>query len=603
MITPVAAAWVVAAEEEVVVAWGGGVAAAAADQLRSVTKPVELHRQEVLTVISKLLQGLVLISTATMAAATWASIPPPPVNQNIGIPDGVFNDMTFNTCLGCHGDPENAPAPVNTGYLPDRHHLRINTPIGEYSASPFPEKSPDGTHNCVTCHSVDWVVDPSRPSGGYFKFAQEPTSPEFRNCLNCHEQTPGIASVHHLTQKAQETQCSLCHGSLIDSPKDNHYIPDYEISFITPWPGDNYDTSSPSNQYNPPVAAYNGRRKGNCSHCHYSGTDQVTGLIVSTNYQTHHGTGVGQPNSGSVHGCDLCHDFTPPDHTIRGCEKCHGVNSLHNIEFDRNGDGIVPGGEEPFWGHIGSPANCRGCHGNFEGAGVEAIIQTGEGPSSEANIVPTFGHMGTKGRGMRGGGRMWSAAINPDPRTITFTGSGFISVLESPAGPVELIAKVVLTDKNGISYEYEASSVTQTTLEVVLPDSLMPGSYDVYLAKGAVKSPVANLVIRPDVTIDDASCDNGKVTITGRGFSGYLNAENSGTSIYDTTTLEKCTVESWSDTSIVADCGSGIKGSIRVDGVFGSSVTDVACGGTTDIGRPNWWAIWSWWSSWSWSRR
>ncbi len=552
--------------------------------------------------VNKLLRGLMTAATVMMSTASWANIPPPPVNQNIGILDGVFNDMTYQTCLGCHGDPDDAPAPVKSGYLPDRHHLRVDTPIGPYSASPFPEKSPEGIHKCITCHAVDWVEDPSRPSGGYFKFAQDPASPEFRDCLRCHQQTPGIASVHHLTQKAQEAQCPLCHGSLIDFPNGDHYIPDYEISLITPWPGDNYDTSSPSNRFDPPVAAYNGRRKGNCSHCHYSGTDQVTGRVIPTNYQTHHGTGVGQPNSGSRHGCDLCHDFTPPNHTIRGCEKCHGVSSLHNIEFDRDGDGITPGGEEPFWGHIGSPANCRGCHGNFQGAGVEAILQTGTGPSSDANVVPTYSRMGMRGHGMRGGrGGMWAAST--DTRILTFTGSGFISVIQGPDGPVEMVASVMLVDRNGDSREYTASRVTPTELEVILPDDLPAGSYDLYLVKGSVRSPVTNLVIRPDVVVEQVTCEKGKVIISGRGFGGYLDAEGSGTALADTTTLKKCTVEAWSDSRIVADCGSVQEESLRVDSVFGSTVASAACSGEASSGRPKWWAIWSWWSSWSWSRR
>ncbi len=551
----------------------------------------------------RLLLGLMLLPVVVIQAA-WASIPPPPVNQNIGIPDGVFNDMTYQTCLGCHGDPENASAPVKSGYLPDRHHLRVDTPIGPYSASPYPEKSPDGTHKCITCHAIDWVDDPSRPEGGYFKFALEPTDPEFRNCLNCHRQTPGIASVHHLTQKAQETRCHLCHGSLINDPNETGHIPDYEISLITPWPGDNYDTTSPSSQYDPPVAAYNGRRKGNCAHCHYSGTDQVTGLTVSTNYETHHGTGVGQPNSGSRHSCDLCHDFDPPNHTIRGCERCHGISSLHNIEFDRDGDGITPGGEEPFWGHIGSAANCRGCHGNFPGAGVEAILQTGEGPSSDANVVPTFSRMSMRGHGMRGGrGGMWAASTNPETRVLTFTGSGFISVIESPDGPVEMTASVLLIARDGTAHEFEPYRITPTELEVTLPSDLPAGSYDLYLVKGSVRSPVTNLVIRPDVIVEQVSCDGGKITLTGSGFSGYLNAEGSGTAVSDTTTLDKCTVESWSDDRIVADCGSALKGEIRVDSVFGSTIAATSCGGTTEGGRPRWWSIWSWWSSWSWSRR
>ncbi len=551
-----------------------------------------------------MMKTLVTVWMVLVSGLLWASIPPPPVNQNIGIPDGVFNDMTFQTCLGCHGDPENSPAPVNSGYLPDRHHLRVNTAIEEHSASPFPQNSPDGTHQCTTCHAVDWIPDPSGAGGGYFGFVQDPTTPEFRNCLNCHQQKPGIASVHHLTPKAQEAKCHLCHGSLIDDPNGDHFIPDYEISLITPWPGDNYDTSSPSSRFDPPVAAYNGRRKGNCAHCHHQGEDQVTGQLVSSNYQTHHGTGVGQPNSGSVHGCDLCHDMTPPNHTIRRCQRCHGIGSLHNIEFDRDGDGITPGGEEPFWGHIGSPANCRGCHGNFPGAGVEAILQTGESPTAGANIVPTFGHMGMRGRGIYGGGRMRGATADPEPRTLTFSGSGFITTVESPDGPVEIVARLLLVDKTGTSYQFEPETVTYTSLEVIIPDDFPPGSYDLYLIKGSVRSPVANLVIRPEVVIEQVSCDRGRVTVKGSGFSGFLNAKGSGTALLDRSRQRACTVESWSDAIIEADCGSDGSGSIRVDSVFGSTTADAACSqdnGTA--GRPRWWSIWSWWASWSWSRR
>ena len=278
------------------------------------------------------------------------------------------------------------------------------------------------------------------------------------------------------------------------------------------------------------------------------------------------------------------------------------MSSLHNIEFDRDGDGITPGGEEPFWGHIGSPANCRGCHGNFQGAGVEAILQTGTGPSSDANIVPTYSRMGMSGRGMRGGrGGMWAAST--DTRILTFTGSGFISVIQGPDGPVEMVASVMLVDRNGDSWEYTASRVTPTELEVILPDDLPAGSYDLYLVKGSVRSPVTNLVIRPDVVVEQVTCEKGKVIISGRGFGGYLNAEGSGTALADTTTLKKCTVEAWSDSRIVADCGSVQEESLRVDSVFGSTIASAACSGEASSGRPKWWAIWSWWSSWSWSRR
>jgi len=118
-----------------------------------------------------------------------------------------------------------------------------------------------------------------------------------------------------------------------------------------------------------------------------------------------------------------------------------------------------------------------------------------------------------------------------------------------------------------------------------------------------VRSPVTNLIIRPDVVVEQATCENGKVTISGSGFGGYLDAEGSGTALSDTTTLKRCTVETWSDTRIVADCSSVQEGSLRVDSVFGSTIASAACSSEAGSGRPKWWAIWSWWSSWSWSRR
>jgi len=66
------------------------------------------------------LRNILLVMAALAAGAVWASIPPPPVNQYLGIPDTRFAEMTFVTCLGCHGAPESASAPLKSGYLPDR---------------------------------------------------------------------------------------------------------------------------------------------------------------------------------------------------------------------------------------------------------------------------------------------------------------------------------------------------------------------------------------------------------------------------------------------------------------------------------------------------
>ncbi len=533
-------------------------------------------------------------------ANTWANIPPPPVNQNLGMPDGVMNDMTFHTCLGCHGDPASAPAPVNIGYLPDRHHLRVDTPIEQYTASPFPEDSPDGTHKCITCHKVDWITDPSRPLGGYFKFALEPTEPAFRDCMSCHEQKTGIASVHHLTKKAQEAQCPLCHGSLVNFPYGDHYIPDYRASMITPWPGDNYDDlTGPSILFDPPIADYNNRRTGNCEHCHFSGTDIATGWLIPTNYETHHGTGVGQPDSGSVHGCDICHDFSPPNHTIRACQKCHGAVTLHAIEFDAEGDGISPGSEKPFMGHIGNSMNCNGCHINWQVSG--GLPSGGFGPAPQSNVIPTIDHVEVNQNNTRNS-RNISAAQSIGSRTLSFTGSGLISIIKNSGDSITIIAKLVLTNKEGLSVEYEPTASTPTTLEFILPGDLAPGSYDAHLAKNSFKSPIINLVVRPEVIVSDISCDNGEIIVSGSGFSNHLNVENSSTSIVNIATSKKCDIESWSDNHIIADCGSNDIGNIQVNSIYGNAVANAACKSSSN-GRPDWWSLWSWFALWSWSGR
>ena len=115
------------------------------------------------------------------------------------------------------------------------------------------------------------------------------------------------------------------------------------------------------------------------------------------------------------------------------------------------------------------------------------------------------------------------------------------------------------------------------------------------------RSTLINFLVSPNsVDIEEISCSDGKVTITGSGF-GDIYAEGSdlnGVSGSD----ENCTIESWSDSKIVASCGAGT-GDVTVRSVFGENTADAACGGTDDAGRPKWWSIWSWWSSWSWSRR
>ncbi len=529
--------------------------------------------------VDKLFATLVWLLAAMSCATGWASTPPPPVNQNLGMPDGVFNSMTMDVCGSCHFNPDTAPAPVKQGYLPDRHHLRVDTPIGEYSASPFPEKSPDGTHKCITCHAVDWVVDPSRPLGGYFKFALEPSEPEFRNCLNCHQQKPGVASVHHLTAKAQAAECNACHGSLINDPNGELWVLKV-IPSMSPNPG-----------FGDGEFGETGHRRGGCRFCHNGGTDDVTGRVVpgpNANMMTHHGTGLGQPGSGTVHTCSLCHDATPPDHTLQGCVRCHAPTSLHSIQADSDGNGTAGDYEEqPFFGHIGTSTDCMGCH--MGGSATPASVRM-----AAADEAPLFGPLLPKIEQIS-----TAKIIEGTASTLQFTGAGYMVVTENN----NIATRVVLTamDSDNPPVELVPENVAFTTMEVQIPPTLPPGNYSVSAVNGTMASVPVNLVITPAVKISSVSCDSGTVTISGSGFSLYLDAVGSGTGVIDIEASRQCTIQSWTDTHIVADCGSAIEGSIRTDSVFGSATAVVE--GCESSGRPRWWEIWSWWSAWSWSRR
>jgi len=552
------------------------------------------------------------------AVSAIASVPPPPVNQQIGFPDVVMNDLTWEECLACHGDPENAPLPVKRGYLPDRHHLRVDTPIEEYSDSPFPEKSPDGTHTCLTCHRVDWVEDPDRPAGGYFVFAQDLGTAESRNCLNCHRQWNNVTSVHHFTQKAQEARCHLCHGNVINDPNDDHYIPDTGIVNVTPRPG-----------FGSGEIGETGEKRGGCRYCHGGGIDDATGIEVpvnprgNANNATHHGTGIGMGGTKSAHDCLLCHNWglepgpLNGPYNIRGCERCHGISSLHNIQFDPVGDGIVPGEEAPFFGHVGNNLDCRGCHGpnptfphvpypgdpDYDHLGDESDClgchRNGDYAAgiqaASAGAESTFGPVVPYLSGIS------QKRVVADRSTVlTLTGSAF----HAEGDPLEVPVRVMLLPPSGDPIEIVPTAVTPTLLEFNLPAHLAPGSYAVKAVKGKMGSNIVPLVVLPAVVLEEAHCRGERVTLTGKGFLGYLDAESSGTEVLVAERGERCTVISWTDQRIEAICPSLDDGeTVRVESLFGTASGTVSCTDSEDASRPRWWSIWSWWRSWSWARR
>ncbi len=146
------------------------------------------------------------ISIMLLAANAFADIPAPPVNQSVGMPDGIMNDLDEMHCRACHDQP----GPDNSMSNSARHHLLYDTPIiygecsvnrnacltdadcaaievcvGETAASnPSANTS---IYDCLSCHDQVTIA-------GATNFIVQ------SNCLyECHYQVPGEASVHHLT--------------------------------------------------------------------------------------------------------------------------------------------------------------------------------------------------------------------------------------------------------------------------------------------------------------------------------------------------------------------------------------------------------------------
>lgn len=225
-----------------------------------------------LVVLFGFLIGLVMTASAV--------IPPPPVNQNLGIPDHEFSTLAENDCRFCHNQNPPNGIPTDPTYLPDRHHLRVGSalPVGacnkpvtpgvcdvggtnlctagivgascsensdcnlllacatdqecrdasglfdDYctgeSDAPKLDANSDGNvdtnYDCLNCHTIEFD-----PGTGTFVVVDD-----FRDCTSCHNvdfqpdhtDRAQEPNVHHRTTEALiDRNCSLCHGSLVDA--------------------------------------------------------------------------------------------------------------------------------------------------------------------------------------------------------------------------------------------------------------------------------------------------------------------------------------------------------------------------------------------------
>jgi len=457
------------------------------------------------------LAGAVLL----FAGVGRADVPPPPANQNLGMLDAAFSALTEADCRACH-----------LSGVPDRHHGLYNSVIPSLTVVPYPEFNTPGAtpsqelYSCLSCHSDNFILE--------------------RDCTVCHN----TASPHHQTALADAGDCVACHGDIVDNRTDGHYIPSYAPSLVTPT-----RSMGDADQIN----SY-GNGAGACNYCH----DQDVmppgdPVLIQDNHDNHHGTNL--VNFGSR--CGWCHNFGLPfEAQIRVCENCHGPDSLHNIQTDSNGDGmLVVGGELFGYGHVGRDAgpndsDCWGCHG-FTGMSSAPA----SGP-----IIPSITHSDVS---------VVSAGV---AAPVVLEGTAF----SNEAGGLVFDSDVALTAADGSSVILTAEIFDEGLMGVTIPADTAPGNYDVRAVKADVASNPAVISVVPKVTIASATGD-GRVTIVGTGFGGY--AADSGTSVTGTvtgaggaTTTVEGTIRSWNDRKIKVVFDSR-PSEVTVNSVYGSATS------------------------------
>ncbi|MBE0598822.1 MAG: hypothetical protein IH614_16325 [Desulfuromonadales bacterium] len=540
---------------------------------------------------------ILTIAVLTAAVSAMAAVPAPPVNQYLGIADSTFNQIGEEQCRFCHN--QNPPlAAVDPTYLPQRHHNLMQQPIVSPTDVPYPDANRDGVadtrYDCLNCHVMNFNA----------AIAEWEVVGNFRDCGICHQQTANAPTVHHRVAEAQSGDCFYCHGSfvdrgLLDDDQDGiqnavdpqgGWIPTYQASGVTPWPSD-----KPAGD--PATTNIWGAEAGNCTFCHSNATGlnsestiDNTGpfapVAVRTNEITHHVAGFGPPVVGGTNPnnkCFWCHDFrlrqidstdirtaTP----VRTCGNCHGIPSLHNIQYaagqsagSPSSGTVRPGAEPAGFGHIGSQQDCWGCHG-FE------LSTTASAPKSGA-VIPSLYYLSASG--VRAG------------NTITLTGTGFINDILDAAGStmVTLDSQVALTDAAGFETIVAPIEVTGDSIKVQIPSGVPAGNYRIAAKKALKYSNPLNLTITPAVTVYSALCSQGVVDISGTGFSSYLNAVNSGTSVEAAaaTELVRAQILAWDEDQIKAKF-SACPDSVIVSSVFGRATAEVANTDPTDPTDP-----------------
>jgi hypothetical protein len=315
--------------------------------------------------------------------------------------------------------------------VPNTHHLLVQ----------------NAGYKCTDCH-------PPGPNGGVVVI---------RDCVECH-----TASPHHKTDAALERYCSKCHGSFVNDYDDGHYIPTYSASLVTP------DTSY---RY---INCTTGKKWGGCEACHEP--DASMSPVINANPDTHHAA-VSAITCASGGLGNICH--FDPIANIRKCEECHGVNSIHNIQYDYNNTKGKLG-----YGHIGDAWDCMGCHAWYE-------AYKGD-PPVDPIIVPFMASITP------------SSLVTGEETVVTIVGDNFVTTVDGTT----YTCNVDVDDE-----VLEPNTITATEIKVTIP-GLDAGNYGLYLIKAGLRSNMLPIVAAPVVIIDSVTVDKSgtSVTIEGKGF-------------------------------------------------------------------------------------
>jgi hypothetical protein len=564
------------------------------------------------------------------ASVSFADIPAPPVNQSLGFPDTIFNNLVEAECRVCHEDPGH-PVPTS---IPDRHHLLYGSalPQGECSVNRsnaclsdadcdagICSRSPAETCTLGLCDSSEDSCNvladctntfdtacsgPSCDDAGLGETCGEvcigeTVAPDIdangdtvndtvysclscheqrdvggvitfeveRDCLQCHLQIPGEGSVHHLTPTAQGTRDPI----------------------------DDIGTDG----------------VGDCTPCHGTVVDDIGDGHVIPLYSPSLVTpkpsgGNGDPDNSEGNGagaCDYCHSTGTGDPVIPGSETPSGVlvygNSVnhHNTGVDRSETGDIEG-DRCLWCHAvpytPNIRTCEGCHG------LESLhnIQTDAEGCTEC--IPGqepygYGHVGADNPGT--GSDCWGChgfgmssasapglgpitpSINSAVPVVTIAGTDTVMTVDGASftnwvgSTYKWTSIVVLTAADDSTIELTPDAIDACSLTVTVPGSTPVGNYDLRAVKGDSESNAVGISVKPPVAISGVSCKTtcslSTMTIAG---SGFGDAPPEGADEYINVLVDGALLDiiSWTDTEIKAS--STCSGPVTVNALYGSAI-------------------------------